>query len=394
MNALKLALGAVALLASSVSAQSFDTRATSAYVVDYTTGTVLLAKRADEPLPPASMSKLMTLYMAFEALEQDQNGTFTMQTELPVSAAAQSYTGSTMFLVEGERVSVEDLIRGIIVLSGNDASVVIGEALGGTDAAFAEKMTLRARQLGMTHSNFINSSGWPRPGHVMSMRDLGLLATILIRDYPQYYPMFAETEFLFDPKEPANRFNRNPLLGLGIGADGLKTGHTQEAGYGLVGSAVQGNRRIVFVISGLDTAEARARESESITNWAFRQFAQTELGTEGMTVAQAEVSLGATDTVDMVLAEDLSVLLPVNPLTPLKMEVVYEGPISAANTDAPIRAGDQIGELVITPHGLPEKRVALLAGSDVAPHGFADRLKSAALHLLARYTAPGDPDAS
>jgi hypothetical protein len=180
MRRLTLALSALALLASTVSAQAFDTTASSAYVVDFDTGTVLLAKRADAPLPPASMSKLMTLYMTFEALAQDQNGTFTLETELPVSAAAQAYRGSTMFLVEGERVSVEDLIRGIIVLSGNDATVVLGEALGGTDAAFAQKMTVRAQQMGMTNSTFINSNGWPRPGHVMSMRDLGLLTTRLI----------------------------------------------------------------------------------------------------------------------------------------------------------------------------------------------------------------------
>jgi len=387
---MKLALGAAALLLSSVSAQAFDTQAGSAYVLDFESGTVLMTKNADVPLPPASMSKLMTLYMTFEAIEK---GILDLDQELPVSAAAQAFGGSTMFLQAGERVKVVDLIRGIIVLSGNDASVVLAEALGGTEAKFAEMMTARAQQLGMTNSTFINSSGWPAAGHRMSMRDLGLLTTKLIREFPQYYGLFAEEEFLFDAKEPANRYNRNPLLGLGIGADGLKTGHTQEAGFGLVGSAKQGNRRIIFVISGLDTAEARARESETITNWAFRQFAQTDLGAAGLKIAQADVSLGAVSSVDMVLAEDLSLLLPVNPIELLKMEVVYEGPISAANTDKPIRAGDKIGELIISPEGLPEKRVDLLAGSDVAPHGFVDRVKSAGLHLLARYSTLQDPNA-
>ncbi|MEX0369008.1 MAG: D-alanyl-D-alanine carboxypeptidase family protein, partial [Tateyamaria sp.] len=222
-------LAAAALLTASTALPlaAFETNATAAYVIDDTTGTVLLNKNADDPLPPASMSKLMTLYMAFEAIERGQ---LSMTDELVVSAHANSFGGSTLFLKQGERVSVEDLIRGIIVLSGNDACVVIAEALSpdGTEAGFARLMTRRAQEMGMTNSTFANSSGWPAAGHRMSMRDLGLLAQRLIRDYPEYYPMFSETEFLFDANESSNRFNRNPLLGLGIGADGLKTGHTQE----------------------------------------------------------------------------------------------------------------------------------------------------------------------
>ncbi|MGB5863014.1 MAG: D-alanyl-D-alanine carboxypeptidase family protein [Sulfitobacter sp.] len=386
MRGLKLALGAVAFLASSVSAFAFDTRATSAFVMDFNTGTVLMTKNADAPLPPASMSKLMTLYMTFEAIE---NGILEIGQELPVSAAAQAYGGSTMFLRAGERVTVEDLIRGIIVLSGNDACVVLAEALAGTESKFARQMTMRAQQLGMVNSTFTNSNGWPQAGHRMSMRDLGLIAQKLIKDYPQYYPMFAEKEFLFDPAESANRFNRNPLLGLGIGADGLKTGHTQEAGFGLVGSAKQGERRIVFVLSGLDTADARAREAEAVTNWAFRQFAQTDLGAAGSKIADAEVAIGAEQTVGLELAEDLSLLLPVNPLTPLKTEVVYNGPLAA-----PIAKGDQIGELIITPDGLPETRVPLVADRAIARHGFVGRVVAAARHLAERINAGPAPEAS
>ncbi|MEQ6202790.1 D-alanyl-D-alanine carboxypeptidase family protein [Sulfitobacter sp. HNIBRBA2951] len=386
MRGLKTTLGALALLVSSVSAHAFDTRATAAYVADYQSGTVLMTKNADQPLPPASMSKLMTLYMAFEAIE---NGILDLDQQLPVSAAAQAYGGSTMFLKAGERVKVEDLIRGIIVLSGNDACVVIAEALAGTESKFARQMTMRAQQLGMTNSTFSNSNGWPKAGHRMSMRDLGLIATKLIKDYPQYYPMFSQKEFLFDPKESANRLNRNPLLGLGIGADGLKTGHTQEAGYGLVGSAKQGDRRIIFVLSGLTSAQARAREAEAVTNWAFRQFAQTSLGDAGTKIAQADVSIGAETTVGLELAEDVSMLLPVNPIEPLKTEVVYDGPVKA-----PIRKGDQIGELIISPEGLPEKRVALLADRDVAPHGFVSRVVAAAQHVIARINAGPAPEAS
>lgn len=386
MRMIPTALGALALLASTVSAHAFETSASAAYVVDHTSGTVLMAKNADAPLPPASMSKLMTLYMAFEAIE---NGILDLDQELPVSAAAQEYGGSTMFLQAGERVRVEDLLRGIIVLSGNDACVVIAEALSGTESKFARQMTMRAQQLGMTNSTFTNSNGWPKAGHRMSMRDLGLISGKLIRDFPQYYPMFAEEEFLFDTKEAQNRFNRNPLLGMGIGADGLKTGHTTEAGYGLVGSAKQGERRIIFVLSGLDTAQARAQEAEAVTNWAFRQFAQTDLGTTGEHIAEAKVSLGAQKNVGLVLGEDLSMLVPTNPIAPLQAEVIYEGPIKA-----PIAKGDVLGELVITPEGLPEKRVPLIADSAVAPYGFVDRMMAAAEHLISRLNAGPAEEAS
>ena len=219
----------LALILFSLPAHAFDTKATAAYVIDQTTGTVLLAKNADTPLPPASMSKLMTLYMMFEAIERgkDKGGLDLVET-LPVSQHAMSYGGSTMFLDTTDRVSVEDLLRGIIVLSGNDACAVVAEALSpdGTEYGFARLMTQRAQQLGMTNSTFANSNGWPQAGHLMSVRDLGLVANRIITDFPQFYPLFSEREFLFDGRAPQNKSNRNPLLGLGIGADGLKTGHT------------------------------------------------------------------------------------------------------------------------------------------------------------------------
>ena len=239
-------LGTIAAALISVPAWAFETRAKAAFVIDQTTGTVLLTKNADDALPPASMSKLMTLYMAFEAV---RDGRLSMEEKLPVSQHAMSYGGSTMFLDTTDRVRVEDLLRGIIVLSGNDACAVIAEALSpdGTEAGFARYMTKRAQELGMENASFANSNGWPAAGHRMSMRDLGILAERLIEDFPQYYPLFAEKEFAFDGRAPSNTRNRNPLLGLGIGADGLKTGHTSEAGYGLVGSAVQGDRRVILI---------------------------------------------------------------------------------------------------------------------------------------------------
>jgi D-alanyl-D-alanine carboxypeptidase (penicillin-binding protein 5/6) len=375
----------IALIVATTNASAFETKATAAFIMDQTTGTVLLSKNADQPLPPASMSKLMTLYMAFEAVRRGKaEGGLDLNEELPVSEHAQSYGGSSMFLRSGESVRVEDLLRGIIVLSGNDACVVIAEALSpdGTEYGFARLMTQRAQQLGMTNSTFINASGWPQTGHVMSMRDLALLADRLISDFPEFYPLFAETEFPFDNRVPSNRLNRNPILTMGIGADGLKTGHTQEAGYGLVGSAKQGDRRVIFVITGLDTAAERAQESQAIVNWAFRQFAMREVGKAGEQFAQADVWMGAEPTVGLVAAEDLNVLMPALSTGALDAEVVFTGPI-----EAPIAKGDTLAELVFTPEGLPEKRLPLVADRDVAAGGFVSRMTTAVQILVASFFA-------
>jgi D-alanyl-D-alanine carboxypeptidase (penicillin-binding protein 5/6) len=372
-------LTAAALLISvALPATAFDTRANAAYVYDLTTATVLLDKNADQPLPPASMSKLMTLYVAFEAIER---GLLRMTDELVVSSHANSYGGSTLFLKIGERVTVEDLIRGIIVLSGNDACVVIAEALSpdGTEGGFARLMTRKAQDMGMTNSTFANSNGWPAAGHRMSMRDLGLLTTRIIEDFPEFYPMFAETEFLFDATESANRFNRNPLLKLGIGADGLKTGHTKEAGYGLTGSAKQGNRRIVFVVSGMTSSAARAQEAEAIVNWSFRQFAQRTLASGGQRIATAAVWEGAEPEIGLVPVDEISILLPVLADTKVEAEVIYTGPIQA-----PITAGTPLAQLVFQPEGLPQQRFDLVAESDVAHGGFLATVSTAAMSLIDR----------
>ncbi|MCV3272734.1 D-alanyl-D-alanine carboxypeptidase family protein [Roseobacter sinensis] len=377
---IRLATALLALSLSTTPASAFDTQAQSAFVIDQTTGTVLLNKNADEPLPPASMSKLMTLYMAFEAIRRGKaDGGLDLNEELLVSEHAQSFGGSSMFLRAGERISVEDLIRGIIVLSGNDACVVIAEALSpdGTEYGFARLMTQRAQQLGMTNSTFVNSSGWPQPGHLMSMRDLALLSDRLITDFPEFYPLFAETEFEFDNRVPSNRNNRNPVLTMGIGADGLKTGHTEEAGYGLTGSAKQGDRRVIWVITGLDTVQQRAQESQAIVNWAFRQFAMRPLASEGEQFAQASVWMGSEPTVGLVAAEDLSVLMPALAPSEIEAEVIYTGPLSA-----PIAKGDQLAELVFTLEGLPETRLPLVADRDIAPGGFVSRVSTAALVLF------------
>lgn len=384
LNPLRWMVTAILLVATTATAQTFDTRAEAAYVFDQTTGTVLLAKNEKEPLPPASMSKLMTIYMAFEAVA---DGRLAIDELLPVSSDAAAYGGSSMFLDTTDRVSVEDLLRGVIVLSGNDASVVLAEALSpdGTEAGFARLMTDRARQMGMMNSTFTNSNGWPAAGHRMSMEDLGILADRIISDFPTYYPLFAETEFEFDGRVPSNSRNRNPVLTLGVGADGLKTGHTQEAGYGLVGSAKQGDRRIIFVITGLETRAERAEESTRLINWAFRQFAQKEVARAGTRIAEADVWMGDMPTVGLTVAEDVNLLVPVLNEGPVDAEVVYTGPI-----EAPITAGQEIAELVIAQEGLPEKRLPLIAERDVARGGFATRLRTAALVLWQKFGPTAD----
>ena len=360
-------------------AQAFDTRATAAWVFDETTQTVLLAKNADQPLPPASMSKLMTLNMLFEAL---QDGRVTMDTTFAVSTKARSMGGSTMFLNEQDRPTVRDLIHGIIINSGNDACVVVAEGLSGTEEAFAAQMTERARALGMTQSTFVNASGWPDPNHRMSMHDLGLIAQRLIEAFPEEYAIFKETEFNFANRAEANRFNRNPLLKLNIGADGLKTGHTKEAGYGLVGSAVQGNRRVIFVITGLESDTARAEEAERIVNWAYRQFVLKTVAKAGARLAEAPVWMGRERTVGLVPAKDVSLLVPALVQGGISAEVSYTGPLAA-----PLIAGQPVAELIVHVPDLPDARIPLVTEAAVSRAGFFGRLTTAARVLYARFVA-------
>ena len=373
----RLILVFAALLA--LPAQAFDTRATAAWVFDETTQTVLLAKNADQPLPPASMSKLMTLNMLFEAL---QDGRVTMDTTFAVSTKARSMGGSTMFLNEQDRPTVRDLIHGIIINSGNDACVVVAEGLSGTEEAFAEQMTERARALGMTQSTFANASGWPDPNQRMSMHDLGVIARRLIEEFPEEYAIFKETEFNFANRSEANRFNRNPLLKLNIGADGLKTGHTSEAGYGLVGSALQGNRRIIFVITGLESDTARAEEAERIVNWAYRQFVLKTVAKAGVRVAEAPVWMGRESLVGLVPAKDVVLLVPALVQDGMSAEVSYTGPLSS-----PLIAGQPVAELIIHVPDLPDARIPLVTETAVNRAGFVGRLTTAAQVLYARLVA-------
>ncbi len=365
------------LLAAAPLRAEFETRATSAYIYDVTTGTVLFEKQADVPLPPASMSKLMTLNMLFEAL---QDGRVSLETQFGVSTRARQMGGSSMFLNEQDRPTVEELIQGIIVLSGNDACVVVAEGLAGSEDSFARLMNQRAADLGLTSSTFANASGWPNPNHRMSMRDLGTLATRLITQFPEYYGHFGQKEFLFDGRTPDNRFNRNPLLSLGIGADGLKTGHTSEAGYGIVGSARQGTRRVVFVLSGMASEKERAEESERVVAWAFRQFVEKTLLEDGTQVGRAPVWMGDQPDLGLVTKGDVTLLLSALAQGELDGSISYLSPL-----EAPIAEGDEVASLVIERPSLPMAEIPLYADRSVERGGFLPRIRSAVSLLLDRY---------
>ncbi|WP_158967821.1 D-alanyl-D-alanine carboxypeptidase family protein [Chachezhania sediminis] len=376
-----------ALLASLIlwagAALAYDTPARSAFVLDHNTGTVLLAKNADAPLPPASMSKLMTIYLALEAIK---TGRLSLEETLPVSSHAMSYGGSTMFLDTTDRVKVDDLLKGIIVLSGNDASAVIAEALSpdGSEAGFARMMTQRAKDLGMTNSHFANSNGWPDPAQYMSARDLGILANHLITDFPDFYPYFAIKEYDFDGRAPANVHNRNPLLALGGGADGLKTGHTSEAGYGLVGSAERDGRRVIFVLTGMDSEAQRREEAAAILDWSFRGFASKTLAQAGETIGTADVWLGRRRSVDLVVDKPLVALMPYPVPDKLDAEIRYDGPVQA-----PIAKGQVLGELVVPLGAQMEPLVVpLVAAADVPKAGFVSKLAISARKLLAKVGLP------
>jgi serine-type D-Ala-D-Ala carboxypeptidase (penicillin-binding protein 5/6) len=369
-----------ACMIATLPAQAFETRARAAWVYDVTTHTVLMDKNADTPLPPASMSKLMTINMLFEAL---RDGRVTMDTTFAVSSRAKAMGGSTMFLNETDRPTVRELIHGMIINSGNDACVVVAEGLAGTEDEFARQMTERAQALGMTESHFTNASGWPDPGQRMSMRDLGLLATRLITEFPEDYAIFSETSFNYKDRAPANANNRNPLLAIRAAdwqADGLKTGHTEEAGYGIVGSAVMGERRVVFTLGGMASEKDRAEEAEAVANWAFRQFAMKTIVPAGTRVASAPVWMGDAESVGLIPTEEVRLLVPAQVQAGVSAEVVYRGPLSA-----PISKGTPVAEMIVHVPDLPDVRVPLMADADVGKGGFMNRLTTAARVLRARY---------
>lgn len=363
-------------LATSAQAQQMATPARHAILLDATTGSVLFEKEADTPFPPASMSKLMTVYLAFNAIK---DGELSLEDEVQVSDDAWrkwNNRGSTMFLGARDVVTVADLLRGIIVLSGNDASYVLAEHMAGSHETFVDWMNGKGTELGLTNSHFENAIGWPAEGFVMSARDLATVALRLSVDFPELYPMFAEREYLYKEFH-SNKYNRNPLLGRFPGADGLKTGHTEESGYGFTGAAERDGRRLILVVSGLESKSARVRESQRLMQYGFRNFSHYPLFRAGETVDYAEVWLGGEATVPLVTSGDLAITMSRRQRAQMKVSVEYVNPVSA-----PIQKGQQLGELVVEMPGRESVRQPLLAGQSVEEVGGFGKIGAAFEYLL------------
>jgi D-alanyl-D-alanine carboxypeptidase (penicillin-binding protein 5/6) len=382
-------LGSLFLVALSTptvaAAPPFDTPAPIAYMIDLSSGAQLYAKDADRRMPPASLAKMMTVYVAFDMIKKGELKPSTMYTVRPETWQKWHgpAAGSTMFLSPNEQVSVENLLYGIVTLSGNDACVVLAEGIAGTEEAFVQRMNNAAKRLGMTGSHFGNSNGWPDEGVTyVTARDLAKLARATIEDFPQLYKQYySKLDFTWGKTmsgEAITQANRDPLLGRVAGADGLKTGHTEEAGYGFTGSAEQNGRRLVMVIAGLDSFNQRISESVRFMEWGFRAWKSKPLFKQGAQVETAEVQLGSDDQVALLAPRDLAVTLPGGAASNFTVKVVYDGPIKA-----PIKKGDHIADLVVQAPDTPPQTMPLVAASDVGPAGFFGRVWAAIMSFFA-----------
>ncbi len=363
-------------------APSFTTKAQRAILMDATTGAVLFQSRADELAAPASMSKLMTLAVLFKAIKDGRVRTsdeFLMSENAWRTGGAPSQT-SAMFVPINTKARVDELIQGIAVQSGNDAAIAIAEGMSGSEAAFAKVMTEEARRLGMAQSTFGNATGLPNPKQLMTARELAILARHLILDYPEQYPVFAQKEFLYRKHK---FYNRNPLLFLNIGADGLKTGHTAEAGYGLVGSAVQDDKRLIVVVMGHENENQRRDEAAKLLNWGFKSFSTVRLFDDGEVVGHARVWGGETMYVPLAGDGDITLSLPKYPANQkLSAEIVYKAPLKP-----PVKKGDKVATLRISSSSSAQAEVPLFAAEDVEKAGIVrqglDSLVLMALRRLA-----------
>lgn len=371
LTALITVLFTLAIVPLSVHAASIETSAKQAIVIDNATGTVLLAKNADDKMPTSSMSKVITIYLVFEAIK---NGGLSLKDDLPVSEKAWRMGGSKMFVEVDKRVNVEDLVRGVIVQSGNDATVVLAEGIAGSESAFADMLNAKAAELGMENSNFVNASGWPDPEHYSTARDLSILATALIKDFPEHYGYYAEKEFTFNNIKQANR---NPLLYRNIGADGIKTGHTEAAGYGLIGSGEENGRRVTIVVNGLEDERARAEESAKLLEWGLKRFENKTLVKAGETIAEADVAMGKTQTVPLTVQEDLFLTLPKIAGADMKVEVKYEGPLVA-----PVSQGQEVGTVEITIPGMETITAPVYTAAPVEGLGLVSKTMAKAKQFI------------
>jgi D-alanyl-D-alanine carboxypeptidase (penicillin-binding protein 5/6) len=348
-----------------------DTAARNVFIVDFRTGAVLMDKNAEQRMPPASMSKIMTAYVAFDFLKK---GRASLDDMLPVSERAWRTGGSKMFVQVGTQVRLEDLLRGMIIQSGNDACIVLAEGLAGSEEAFVDIMNKKAQELGLTGSHFANVTGLPDPGQYMTARDLAMLAKRIILDFPEYYHYDSEKEFTYNGIKQGNR---NPLLYKDIGADGMKTGHTEEAGYGLTASVVRDNRRIIMVMTGLNSMKQRAQESERLIEWAFREFGGYTLFKAGDKVEEASTWLGVEPKVALTLDNDATVSVLRRYRKDMKVSVNYTKPIPA-----PIHKGQKVGKLVVTVPEMQPQEFDLVAAEDVERLGALGRMGAAMSYLM------------
>lgn len=386
MKKLLLSTLALTLSVAPTAAQTppFETAAPVAFMEDLSSNAVLFAKDADRRMPPASMAKMMTAYVAFDLIKQGKLKLTDMAQVRPETWRKWHgpSAGSTMFLSPGQQVSIENLLNGIMVVSGNDACVVLAEHLSGTEEAFTSLMNAKAKELGLNNSRFGTSNGWPDGGRTyVTARDLAKLAKATINNHPQLYKQFYSKEsFTFGTTmggKPITQANRDPLLGRVRGADGLKTGHTEEAGYGFTGSAEQNGRRLVMVVAGLNSFNGRIEESVKFMDWGFRAWASKKVVSKGRKVDAAQVQLGDSATVGLVAPRDLSVAIAAGSNPDLRATIVYDGPVKA-----PIKAGQPIAELVITSPGMPEQRLPLVAETDVGEAGFFGRIWAGLMSLF------------
>jgi D-alanyl-D-alanine carboxypeptidase (penicillin-binding protein 5/6) len=368
---LGIACAATVGSAPAAAAPSIDTQARNAYIIDMRTGATLLDKASDARIPPASMSKIMTAYMVFDYLKQ---GKASLDDMLPVSERAWRTGGSKMFVPLGGRIRLEDLLRGMIIQSGNDACIVLAEGLGGSEEAFVDQMNKKAKEIGLTNSHFHNVTGLPDPEHYMTAHDLAVLAKRVITDFPEYYHYDAEKDFTYNGIKQGNR---NPLLYKDLGADGLKTGHTEEAGYGLTASVVRDNRRIVMVLAGMSSMKMRAQESERLIEWAFREFGGYTLFRPGDTVEEADVWLGADAKVPLTPAYDAVVSIPRKSRKDMKVTLVYDRPVKA-----PVAKGQQIGKLVVTAPEMEPQEFPVVAANSVERLGALGRVGAAVSYMI------------
>ncbi len=352
-------------------AQTIETLAKQAYMIDADTGAVLLDKNGTQLMPPSSMAKMMTVHIVFDRIKA---GRLSLKDEFLVSEKAWRIQGSKMFVELGKKIPVEDLLRGVIIQSGNDATIVLAEGVSGDESAFAELMNSEAKKLGLKDSNFLNASGWPADGQVVTARDLAILALSTIRDYPELYKMYAEKNFTW---HGIKQGNRNPLLYMNIGADGLKTGHTEAAGYGLTASAVRNGRRLILVLNGMSSMRERSQESARLMEWGFREFNNYAMFKKGEVVDNAAVWLGTEASVPLVIDQDVKVTLPRRASRDAKVSVSFNAPVAA-----PIAAGKELGKLKIAVPGATTIELPLKAGKAVERLGFMGRLNAAVSYLL------------